>query len=283
MLIIGPHLSIARGYASAVKDAVSMGANTFQFFSRNPRGSNFRAWNQEDIDEFQMLRLEHHFGPVQAHAPYTMNLASSNPKVYKFSSDVIREDIKRMNEMGIEYLVLHPGSYTNTAIKQGIIQIAAALNHAVNGSENITVLLETMPGKGSEVGFQFDQLKKVIDLVEHKARMGICMDLCHVFSSGYDIKNKLNQVMEEIDKEVGIERLKTIHLNDSLFPPGSRKDRHAPIGQGQIGLQAIIDVMLHPNIRNLPFFIETPLDNDGHKKEIEMIKKRLILKDITIP
>ena len=277
MLIIGPHLSIARGYASAAKDAVSIGANTFQFFSRNPRGSNFRAWDQKDIHEFQILRREHHFGPIQAHAPYTMNLASSNPKVYEFSSNVIREDTRRMNEIGIEYLVLHPGNYTNTDINQGILQIAAALNHAVNGSENITVLLETMPGKGSEVGFQFEQLKRVIDLVEDKARMGICMDLCHVFSSGYDIRNKLNQVMEEVDKEVGIKRLKTIHLNDSLFSLGSRKDRHAPIGQGQIGLQAIIDVMLHPNLHNLPFFIETPLDNNGHKEEIKMIKEVLAL------
>ncbi len=277
MLIIGPHLSIARGYASAAKDAVSIGANTFQFFSRNPRGSNFRAWDQKDIHEFQILKREHHFGPIQAHAPYTMNLASSNPKVYEFSSNVIREDTRRMNEIGIEYLVLHPGNYTNTDINQGILQIAAALNHAVNGSENITVLLETMPGKGSEVGFQFEQLKRVIDLVEDKARMGICMDLCHVFSSGYDIRNKLDQVMEEVDKEVGIKRLKTIHLNDSLFSLGSRKDRHAPIGQGQIGLQAIIDVMLHPNLHNIPFFIETPLDNNGHKEEIKMIKEVLAL------
>jgi deoxyribonuclease-4 len=277
MLVIGPHISIAKGYTKAVKDAINMRANTFQFFSRNPRGSNFRAYEKKDVTEFQKLRRENNFGPIQAHAPYTMNLASSDSKVYEFGNKVIKEDIKRMDDLDIEYMVFHPGSHVGIGVDKGIEQIANALNNAINGKENITILLETMTGKGTEVGFRFEHLKRVIDLVEYKNKLGICMDLCHVFSAGYDIKNDLNGILEEMDKQVGIERLKTIHLNDSMLPFNSRKDRHTPVGEGEIGLDTIIYIMQHPYIKNLPFYIETPLDNDGHKREIEMIKNLLKL------
>lgn len=273
MLIIGPHISTAKGYAKAARDVINMGANTFQFFSRNPRGSNFRVYEQKDIVEFQNLRRKNSFGSIQAHASYTLNLASPNSKVYDFSCNVIKEDIMRMNDLDIEYFVFHPGNHTGIGIDEGIKRIANALNNAFNGKENITLLLETMPGKGTELGFRFEHLKRVIDLVEYKNKLGICMDLCHVFSSGYDIKGNLDEVLEDFNNQIGIERLKTIHLNDSMFPLGSRKDRHTPIGKGEIGLSAIIDIMKHPNIRNLPFYIETPLDNNGHGREIEMIKK----------
>ncbi|MDF2655595.1 MAG: putative endonuclease 4 [Bacillota bacterium] len=275
MLVIGPHLSTAKGYARAAKDAAEMGANAFQFFSRNPRGSNFRAYNKKDIDQFQRMRQEYRFGPLQAHAPYTMNLASSNHKVYEFSSGVIKEDIKRMDALKIEYFVLHPGSHTGSGESSGIRQIAAALNQAIEGNERITVLLETMPGKGSEIGFRFRHLKELIDLTEHSERLGICMDLCHVFSAGYDIKNSLDQVLEEMDAQIGLAYLKTIHLNDSKYPLGSGKDRHLPLGQGEIGIEAIMNMMTHPNIKGLPFYVETPLDHEGHKKELDYIKALL--------
>lgn len=275
MLVIGPHLSTAKGYAQAAKDAVQMGANAFQFFSRNPRGSNFRAYNKRDIDEFQRLRQECGFGPLQAHAPYTMNLASSNPKVYEFSSGVIKEDIKRMDALNIEYFVLHPGSHTGSGEASGIRQIAAALNQAIEGKERITVLLETMPGKGSEIGFRFRHLKELIDLTEHREKLGICMDLCHVFSAGYDIRNCFDQVLEEMDVQIGLAYLKTIHLNDSKYSLGSGKDRHMPLGQGEIGIEAIRNIMTHPGISGLPFYVETPLDHEGHKKELDYVKSPL--------
>ncbi len=273
MLIIGPHISTAKGYTKAAKEVKNMGANTFQFFSRNPRGSNFRAYAEKDIQEFQKLRHKYDFGPLQAHAPYTMNLASSDKRVYEFGCSVIKEDIKRMDELGIDYIVFHPGSHVGSGLDNGIEQIGKALNDAIIGNENITVLLETMPGKGTEVGYLFEHLKRIIDLVEYKNKLGICMDLCHVFASGYDIKNGLEGVLEELDKQVGLKELKTIHLNDSMMPLNSRKDRHTPVGEGEIGLDSIINIMEHPSIRNLPFYLETPLDNEGHKREISMIKE----------
>lgn len=275
MLVIGPHISTAKGYEKAAQDIINMRANTFQFFSRNPRGSNFRAYDEKDVEAFQKLRREHSFGPIQAHAPYTMNLASADRKVYVFSSMVVKEDIERMDALHVEYFVFHPGSHTGSGNDEGIKQIANALNGAIKGSENITVLLETMPGKGTEIGSRFEQLKGIMDSVKHESRLGVCMDLCHVFSSGYDIKNNLNGVLEEFHREIGLERLKSIHLNDSMFPLGSGKDRHAPIGDGELGLAAVIDLMRHPYLRNLPFYIETPLDHEGHRKEIEKIKKLL--------
>ncbi|QOX61972.1 deoxyribonuclease IV [Anoxybacterium hadale] len=275
MLVIGPHLSTAKGYAKAVDDAEKMGANTFQFFSRNPRGSNYRAYDKKDIEKFQRLREAYTFGPLQAHAPYTMNLASSNPKVYEFSRGVVIEDIKRMDALNIEYFVLHPGSHTGSGEASGIKQIVAALNQAIQGDAGITVLLETMPGKGSEIGFNFSQLKEVIHLTEHSEKLGICMDLCHVFSAGYDIRNCFDQVLEELDLQIGLVRLKTIHLNDSKYPLGSGKDRHMPLGQGEIGIEAIMNIMTHPCISDLPFYVETPLDHEGHKKELDHIKSLL--------
>ncbi|MNP20912.1 putative endonuclease 4 [compost metagenome] len=275
MLYIGPHMTTAKGYTRAAKDIIEMEANVFQFFSRNPRGSNFRAYNEKDVNEFQKLRKEYKFGPLQAHAPYTMNLGSSDEGVYEFGRTVIKEDIHRMNDLGIEFFVFHPGSHTGSGIEASINQIANALNESIKGDEKIKILLETMPGKGTEVGFRFEHLKSIIDKISYKDKIGVCMDLCHVFSAGYDIKNNIYEVMEEFDKIIGIEKLKTIHLNDSLMPFGERKDRHVPVGEGNIGLDSIIKIMEHPYIKTLPFYAETPLDNEGHKREIKMIKEKL--------
>ena len=272
MIIIGPHISIAKGYAKAAKTAVEIEANTFQFFSRNPRGGNAKEFDTKDIANFQKIRKENNFGPLLAHAPYTMNLAAAKDDVYEFGRKVIKEDIERMDSLGIEYICFHPGSHVGGGIDAGIDKIIAALNEALTGNENITVLLETMSGKGTEIGFEFEQIKRIIDGVEHNEKLGVCLDTCHIFSAGYDIVNNLDEVLNQFDEIIGLDRLKTIHLNDSMMGFGEKKDRHSVIGEGKIGLDAIINFMTHPKIKDLPFFLETPLEDEGHKKEIKMLR-----------
>ncbi|MGL6105167.1 deoxyribonuclease IV [Romboutsia sp.] len=275
MIVIGPHISIAKGFTNAAKTAVNIGANTFQFFSRNPRGGNAKEFDEKDIQKFQEIREENNLGPLLAHAPYTMNLGGNKEEVYEFGKMVIKEDIKRMDSLGVEYLCFHPGSHVGGGIEAGIDRIANALNEAITGNENIMILLETMSGKGTEIGYNFEQLKQIIDKVDYKERMGICLDTCHIFSAGYDIVNNLEGVLEDFDRIIGLDKLKVVHLNDSMMPFGANKDRHSVIGGGEIGLDAIVKFMAHPKIASLPFFLETPLEDEGHKEEIEMIKKIL--------
>ena len=275
MLIIGPHISIAKGYAKAAETAVEIGANTFQFFSRNPRGGNAKEFVEKDIDKFQKIRKENNFGALLAHAPYTMNLGGSKDDVYEFARKIIKEDIERMDSLGIDYMCFHPGSHVGGGIDFGIERISTALNEAIKGDENIMLLLETMSGKGTEIGFDFEHLKRIINNVQYSERIGVCLDTCHVFSAGYDIVNNLDGVLEEFDKIVGLDKLKAIHLNDSMMAFGDKKDRHSVIGEGKIGLDAIINFMMHPSINHLPFFLETPLEDEGHKREIKMIRKIL--------
>lgn len=275
MLVIGPHISIAKGFKKAAETAVEIGANTFQFFSRNPRGGNAKVYDEKDIVGFEKIRRESNFGPLLAHAPYTMNLGGNKDEVYEFARRVIKEDIERMDNLGIEYLCFHPGSHVGGGVDFGIDRIIDGLNEGITGNENITVLLETMSGKGTEIGRSFEELKRIIDNVQYKDRVGVCLDTCHIFSAGYDIVNNLDAVLEEFDKTIGIDKLKTIHLNDSMMPFGSNKDRHAAIGEGEIGLEAILNFMTNPAIKDLPFFLETPFDDQGHKEEIKMIKKSL--------
>ncbi len=275
MLTIGTHMSIAGGLAKTAENVVKMEANTMQIFSRNPRGSNFKNYSEEEIERFQSIRREHGFGPLLAHAPYTLNLASSQEKVYEFACMVIREDVKRMDALGIENLVFHPGSHTGIGAKAGIENIIRGLDQAITGKEGITVLLETMSGKGTEIGVSFEELKAIRDGVRHPERIGICLDTCHVFAAGYDIVNDLDGVLEEFDRVLGLELLRTVHLNDSMMPFGSRKDRHAVIGGGKIGLEALLKVLRHPRLKGLPFYLETPLDDQGHKEEIRRLKELL--------
>ncbi|MDU1539926.1 MAG: deoxyribonuclease IV [Paeniclostridium sordellii] len=272
MIVIGPHISIAKGFSKAAQSAVDMGANTFQFFSRNPRGGNAKAFDEKDIMKFQEIRKDNNFGPLLAHAPYTMNLAGVKEEVYEFGRKVIKEDIERMDSLGIEFMCFHPGSHVGSGVEVGIDKIASALNEAITGKENITVLLETMSGKGSEIGFTFEQIREIIDKVEHDEKIGVCLDTCHIFSAGYDIVNDLDSVIDKFDKIIGLERLKAVHLNDSMMPFESKKDRHACIGEGEIGLDAIIRFITHPKLKHLPFYLETPLEDEGHKREILMIK-----------
>ena len=275
MLTIGTHMSIAGGLAKTAENVVKMQANTMQIFSRNPRGSNFKTYEEKEIEKFQNIRREHGFGPLLAHAPYTMNLASNHEKVYEFACTVIREDVARMDALGMELLVFHPGSHTGIGEEAGIQNIIRGLDQALTGQEHITVLLETMSGKGTEIGYRFEQLKKIRDGAAHPEQIGICLDTCHVFAAGYDIVGNLDGVLDEFDRILGLELLKAIHLNDSMMPFGSKKDRHAAFGEGEIGTEALIRVLTHPKLQNLPFYLETPWDDAGHKREIAMIRQML--------
>lgn len=273
MFTIGAHVSIAKGFKKAAQISVDIGANTFQFFSRNPRGGNAKEFNEKDMAAFQKIREENNFGKLLAHAPYTMNLAAANEDTYEFAKMVIREDVKRMDSIGVEYICFHPGSHVGSGVEEGTRKIIEGLNQAITGNENITVLLETMSGKGTEIGRSFEEIRAIIDGVEHNERMGVCMDTCHIFSAGYDIVNDLDGVLDEFDRVIGLDRLKTIHLNDSMMPFGKNKDRHAGIGEGEIGMKALLEVVNHPKLRDIPFFLETPYDDEGHGREIAMLKE----------
>lgn len=273
MFTIGAHVSIAKGFKKAAQISVDIGANTFQFFSRNPRGGNAKEFNEKDMAAFQKIREENNFGKLLAHAPYTMNLAAANEDTYEFAKMVIREDVKRMDSIGVEYICFHPGSHVGGGVEEGTRKIIEGLNQAITGDENITVLLETMSGKGTEIGRSFEEIRAIIDGVEHNERIGVCMDTCHIFSAGYDIVNDLDGVLDEFDRVIGLDRLKTIHLNDSMMPFGKHKDRHAGIGEGEIGMKALLEVVNHPKLRDIPFFLETPYDDEGHGREIAMLKE----------
>ncbi len=275
MLILGTHMSIAEGIAKTAENVVKMNANTMQIFSRNPRGSSYKNYSKEEVECFQKIRRENQFGPLLAHAPYTMNLASADERIFEFACMVIREDIARMDALQIENIVFHPGSHTGIGTEAGIRNIVAGLDQAITGEESIMILLETMSGKGTEIGVSFEELKEIRDGVKHPERIGVCLDTCHVFAAGYDIVNDLDKVLEEFDRVLGLDLLRAIHLNDSMMPFGSHKDRHAAIGEGEIGLEALLRVLEHPLLRELPFYLETPFDDAGHKKEMEMIKRKL--------
>ena len=227
------------------------------------------------MDKFQTLRKDHEFGALLAHAPYTMNLASPRPETYEFACTVIREDTARMDALGVENLVFHPGSHTGIGKEAGIRNIIAGLDQAITGDEKIYVLLETMTGKGTEIGECFEELKAIREGASHPERIGICLDTCHVFAAGYDIVHDLDGVLQEFDDILGLEHLKAIHLNDSMMPFGSHKDRHAVLGEGEIGMDALLAVVCHPVLSELPFYLETPLDDKGHAEEIKRIRERM--------
>ena len=273
-MIIGTHMSVAKGIAAAAENTVKMQADTMQIFSRNPRGSGYRDYEEKEIERFQEIRRTGGLGPILAHAPYTMNLASDKDKVYEFACMVLREDVARMDRLGIENLVFHPGSHTGIGVEKGIANIIRGLDQAITGEEKIMVLLETMSGKGTEIGERFEELRAIRDGAAHPERVGICLDTCHVFAAGYDIVHDLDGVLQEFDEILGLELLKAVHLNDSMMPFGSRKDRHAVTGEGEIGMEALMQIVAHPRLRHLPFYLETPLDDAGHKAEIARIRQK---------
>ena len=272
MLTIGCHMSVAKGFEKMGLTAVKIGANTLQFFTRNPRGSKAKELDQKDIAAFRLLMNEHHFGKILAHAPYTLNPASSNGHTREFALETLRDDLIRMESLPGNYYNFHPGSHVGGGVQTGIDLISDALNQILFPNQSTIVLLETMAGKGSEIGGSFQELRRIIDGVELQEKLGICLDPCHVSDGGYDIAGRLDQVLEEFDHVIGLSRLKAVHLNDSLNPLGSHKDRHANIGKGTLGLEAFERMINHPVLRDLPFYLETPNDDDGHGEEIALLK-----------
>lgn len=273
MLTIGCHLSTAKGYAAMGKQAVAIGANTFQFFTRNPRGGKAKAIDEKDIKEFLQIAGKNEINVILAHAPYTLNACSADEKVREFAINTMEDDLRRMEYTPGNLYNFHPGSHVGQGVEIGIEYIAAMLNELLKPTQTTTVLLETMAGKGSEVGRSFEELRAILDKVERKDKMGICLDTCHVYDAGYDIVNNLDGVLEEFDRIIGLDKLKAIHLNDSKNPMESHKDRHEKIGEGSIGIQAMERIINHKELRKLPFFLETPNEIEGYEEEIKILKK----------
>lgn len=273
MLNIGCHLSSSFGYESMAKTAISIGANTFQYFTRNPRGGAAKAINDKDIESYLKLANENNFAKVIAHAPYTMNLCSATEKIRKFSKNMLKDDILRTELISESYYNFHPGSHTGQGTDVGISLICEALNETLQKNQKTIVLLETMAGKGSEIGGKFEEIAKIRECVELKEKVGVCLDTCHIFDGGYDIVGNLDVVLEEFDKVIGIENLKAVHINDSKNSIGSHKDRHEKIGKGHIGIDAIENIINNRYLKNLPFILETPHDSiEGYAQEIKMLR-----------
>ena len=274
MLYIGNHTSSSKGYAAMGRQIVKNGGNTFAFFTRNPRGGNAKAIDPADVAKFQEIAREHEFGKIVAHAPYTLNACAAKENLRDFARNTFSDDLKRMEATPGNYYNFHPGSHVGQGIEVGIQKIAEVLNAVLTEEQTTTVLLETMAGKGSEVGSHFQELRAIMDLVEKRDKLGICLDTCHVWDGGYDIVNDLDGVLTEFDRVIGLDHLKAIHLNDSLNPLGSHKDRHARIGEGQMGLDALVRVIRHPALEGKPFILETPNDDEGWTREIALLRER---------
>ena len=274
MLYIGNHTSSSKGYAAMGRQIVKNGGNTFAFFTRNPRGGNAKAIDPADVAKFQEIAREHEFGKIVAHAPYTLNACAAKENLRDFARNTFSDDLERMEATPGNYYNFHPGSHVGQGIEVGIQKIAEVLNAVLTEEQTTTVLLETMAGKGSEVGSHFQELRAIMDLVEKRDKLGICLDTCHVWDGGYDIINDLDGVLTEFDRIIGLDHLKAIHLNDSLNPLGSHKDRHARIGEGQIGLDALVRVIRHPALEGKPFILETPNDDEGWTREIALLRER---------
>lgn len=269
---IGCHLSISNGFEAIGKQALKIGANTFQFFTRNPRGGSARKIVQGDVDALLKLMEENGFSQILAHAPYTMNLCSAKEETREFALNTLADDLRRMEFLPHNLYNFHPGSHTGLGVEKGIEYIIEALNKAMFDDMTTTVLLETMAGKGTEIGRSFEELKMIIDGVERKDKIGVCMDTCHVFDAGYDIAGNFESVLGEFDKIIGIDKLKAMHINDSMNSIGSHKDRHQKLGEGTIGSEAFKNIVTNKYIRNLPMLLETPNDIDGYAMEIKTIK-----------
>lgn len=272
MLNIGCHLSSSKGFKNMGENALKIGANTFQFFTRNPRGSKAKDIDEKDVKEFLELAKANNFCKILAHAPYTLNACSGDEKNRDFAMEIMKDDLNRMEYVPNNLYNFHPGSHVKQGFELGIKYIAYALNSILQEKQTTKVLLETMSGKGTEVGRNFEEIAQIIKNVELKDHVGVCLDTCHIHDAGYDIVNELDKVLEEFDKIIGLDKLCAIHLNDSKNPFESHKDRHETIGNGYIGLDAIANIINHPKLRKLPFFLETPNELEGYKKEIELLK-----------
>ena len=274
-MYIGCHLSSADGFRGLARDAVAVGANVFQFFTRNPRGGAAKPVDPADVADYLATARERAFGPILAHAPYTLNPCSAKEDTRRFAREVFADDLARMEHVPGNLYNFHPGSHVGQGVEAGIALIAETLDAVLRPEQSTTVLLETMSGKGSEVGGRFEELREILDRAALGARMGVCLDTCHVWDAGYDVAGDLDGVLCEFDRVVGLDRLRAIHLNDSKNPLGSRKDRHARIGEGCIGLEALVRVVNHPLLRDRPFYLETPQDDlSGWAAEIALLKSR---------
>ncbi len=275
MIYLGAHLSSAKGFYKMGQAALAMGADTFQCFLRNPRGARAKAVDPADLARLRELMAERRFGPFVAHAPYIMNPCSKDEGIRELAGRMMVEDLAVMAHLPGNYYNFHPGSHVGQGVEAGCRQIADMLDRVVGPEQQTVVLLETMAGKGSEVGGRFEELRMILDLASCRERLGVCLDTCHVSDGGYDIVDDLDGVLTEFDRVIGLDRLKAVHINDSMNPPGSRKDRHALIGQGTIGEEAIVQVLVHPALEGLPFLLETPTDDAGHGEEIKRLRERL--------
>lgn len=272
MLNIGCHLSSAKGFENMGKEALGIGANTFQFFTRNPRGGKAKDIDEKDAEALLKLTKENNFVKLLAHAPYTLNACSADERTRQFAVETMKDDLARMEYLPNNLYNFHPGSHVNQGLDIGIEYIVNMLNSILTSEQTTIVLLETMAGKGSEVGRSFEELKHILDRITLSEKMGVCLDTCHVYDAGYDIVNNLDGVLEEFDKVIGLNKLYAIHLNDSKNPFESHKDRHEKIGQGSIGLDAITRIINHPKLKHLPFFLETPNELPGYAEEITLLK-----------
>jgi deoxyribonuclease-4 len=274
MFYLGCHLSSSGGYLAMGETAVSINANTFQYFTRNPRGGAARTLDLDDIAFFNAYATDHAFGTIVAHAPYTMNLCSAKPDVREYARNTMRDDLERLQHVDNVVYNFHPGSHVGQGVDLGIEIIIDALNAVLTEEIKTLILLETMAGKGSEIGRSFEELARIIDGVTLKDKIGVCMDSCHMHDAGYDVVNDLDGVLEEFDRLVGLDRVKAFHLNDSMNPFASGKDRHAKLGEGTLGLDAIVRIVNHPKLRALPFNLETPNELDGYAREIDLLRKK---------
>lgn len=276
MLKIGCHLSSSKGYYAMGKTALSIDANTFQFFTRNPRGGKAKDINPQDIQKYLNFAKEHNITSLLAHAPYTLNAASKDEGLREFAKNTMADDLSRMEFTPGSCYNFHPGSHVGQGTEAGIGYISDMLNSILKPEQTTTVLLETMSGKGSEIGRDFEELKEIMDRVVLKEKIGICLDTCHVWDGGYDIVNDLDGIIYKFDSILGLSNLKAIHLNDSMNPLGSHKDRHAKIGEGMIGLEALVRIINHPALKHLPFYLETPNELDGYAEEIKLLRERYL-------
>ena len=273
MLKIGCHLSISKGFYEMGKEAVSINANTIQFFTRNPRGGAAKEIDEEDVKKFKELAKQNKIENLLAHAPYTLNAAAAKPELRKFAKETMIDDLKRMEYFPGNMYNFHPGSHVGQGVEVGTEYIIEMLNEIIKPEQTTKVLLETMAGKGSEIGKDFEEIKNIMNKIKLKDHIGVCLDTCHIFDGGDDIVNELDKVVEEFDKIIGLDKLYAIHLNDSMNECNSHKDRHAKIGEGNIGLDALVKVINHPKLKHLPFFLETPNDLEGYGKEIKILRE----------
>ena len=273
MLYLGCHLSSSKGYAAMGRTALSIGANTFQFFTRNPRGGSVKPFDRQDADALNDFLAAHRFAPILAHAPYTLNACAADASIREFAVRTMREDLERLAHIPGAMLNFHPGSHVRQGVEFGVRYIADMLDAVMAEGTATPILLETMAGKGSEVGRSFEELRQIVDAARDGDRFGVCLDTCHVYDAGYDVVGRLDDVLGEFDRVLGLSRLRAIHLNDSKNPPCSRKDRHACLGEGTIGLEALGRIVRHPALKDLPFCLETPNDLPGYAREIALMRE----------